>query len=221
MNLKMWMKKYYKEISIGIIVSFITTGIVKSVDWFVNIAPAAGNSLWKFLSNTFFICVAQTSETSWLEALYGLFFGIVIGCIGEIIRRTLKISNQSIKDCNELINRIKQNEYNPVETKPETSCKETVKEKAVAVVKKAQKYKKYAIALIATIVLFIALWTGFNLLPYGLWTKYQRDLIKITPYIEQHELDIIKSKWVCMQNKEDYDDIYRQINTIKEENDLP
>ena len=51
--------------------------------------------------------------------------------------------------------------------------------------------------------------------------SYQRDLLKIAPYIEQQELDRIKSDWVCMQTKEDYEEIYKQIDEIKNEHSLP
>ena len=51
--------------------------------------------------------------------------------------------------------------------------------------------------------------------------KFEQDIIKVTPYVEEKDIEKLKSDWVCMRSKSDYDVLYEYIDKIKTENKLP
>ena len=44
---------------------------------------------------------------------------------------------------------------------------------------------------------------------------------QIAPYVEENDVKQLKSDWVCMRSKADYDELYKYIDKIKTENNLP
>lgn len=46
-------------------------------------------------------------------------------------------------------------------------------------------------------------------------------MVKIAPYVEEAEIIQLKSDWVCMRSKSEYDKIYKIIDQVKEEYLLP
>ena len=70
--------------------------------------------------------------------------------------------------------------------------------------------------------MFFYLSAGFMVIePMNLYNKFERDVTKITPYVEEHEIQKIKSDWVCMRNKSDYEKIYAFITQIEDTYLLP
>lgn len=61
----------------------------------------------------------------------------------------------------------------------------------------------------------------FVTMPMNLQNKFEQDLVKIAPYVEEDEITQLKSDWVCMRSKPEYDVIYTTIDKIKEEYSLP
>ena len=57
--------------------------------------------------------------------------------------------------------------------------------------------------------------------PMELSNKFEQDIIKVTPYVEEKDIEQLKSDWVCMRSKSDYDVLYEYIDKIKTENKLP
>lgn len=49
---------------------------------------------------------------------------------------------------------------------------------------------------------------------------FNRKIIQITPYVETHEIDLLKSEWVSMEGKDDYEQIEQKINDILSKNNL-
>lgn len=60
----------------------------------------------------------------------------------------------------------------------------------------------------------------YELAPTFCKEEFDRKIIQITPYIEKRDIDILKSKWVTMKSKDDYDIISNEINRILVENNL-
>ena len=50
--------------------------------------------------------------------------------------------------------------------------------------------------------------------------KFDRESTKIVPYADDDQIDMLRSKWVSMETKSDYDAIWEKIVDIKQENAL-
>ena len=61
----------------------------------------------------------------------------------------------------------------------------------------------------------------FQYLPISLKAKFDRQIIQITPYVEVEKIDLLKSNWVSMEEKDDYVLIVNEINQVLEKNNLP
>jgi len=220
MKIKEWIEKHAKEVLIGVIVSVITTGIIKGLEWITEITPTAGNSLWRFFSNSFFSAAARMTQTSLITFLFSALIGVAIVYVYVLLSKALGVTKKAIVNAKDILGDI-DNPKTRVSEERKKITTAAIKNEAENIIKDAKKGRIITIVGIVIFVLYFAYIFLFNLLPHGLWTDYQRDLLKIAPYIEQQDLDIIKSNWVCMQSKEDYDNIYKRIDAIKNEYDLP
>lgn len=70
-------------------------------------------------------------------------------------------------------------------------------------------------------VIVIAYVMSFYVVASEMYNRYENDITKITPYMERKQVEFIQSDWKCMQCKEDFDNVYKKINAIKDENGLP
>ena len=220
MKIKAWINKHAKEILISVIVSIITAGIMKGFEWIAEIAPTAGNSVWRFFSNTFYTSAAKMTETSLITFLFSALIGIGIVYVYILLSKALDTTKKAITNAEELLDDIN-NPKPKVHTESKEITEDELKIEVEGIIKDAKRGRKTTIIGVIFFVLYFGRILVFDYLPHGLWTGYQRDLLKIAPYIEQQELDQIKSDWVCMQTKEDYEEIYKQIDEIKNEHSLP
>ena len=220
MKIKEWGQKYSKEILIGVIVSVITTAVIKGVEWITEIAPTAGGSILRFFSNSFYTAAANMNETSLISSIFAAILGASVGSILIIISSSLDTTKRTITTAEGILEEI--NNYHIQESKQQREItKEEVETEAKEIIRKAKKNRKSMIAIVIFVALYLGYIIVFNFAPHILWVDYQRDLLKIAPYVEQQELDQIKSDWVCMQSKEDYDAIQKRINEIKNNHSLP
>ena len=220
MKIKKWVQKYAKEILLSLIVSIITAGIIKGFEWVAEIAPTAGNSIWRFFSNSFFSSAAKMTETSLITLLFAALIGIGVVYAYVFLSKALGTTKKAITNAEELLDDIN-NPKPKVHTESKKITEDELKTEVKGIIKDAKRGRSATIIGIIFFVLYFGSILVFDYLPHGLWTDYQRDLLKIAPYIEQQELDRIKSDWVCMQSKEDYEEIYKQIDEIKKEHSLP
>lgn len=213
MKIKAWIKKYAREILLSVIVSVITAGIIKGFEWVTEIAPSAGNSVWRFFSNSFYSSAAKMTNTSLITILFAALLGLAMGYVYMFLSKAIGATKKAIVTAEDILDGIS----NPKTKAPEKSnviTVEEIKDEAKDIIKDAKKGRRTTIIGIIFFVLYFGRILVFDYAPHGLWTDYQRDLLMIAPYIEQQELDQIKSDWVCMQCREDYEEIYRQIDEI-------
>ena len=220
MKIKKWVQKYAKEILLSLIVSVITAGIIKGFEWVAEIAPTAGNSIWRFFSNSFFSSAAKMTETSLITLLFAALIGIGVVYAYVFLSKALDTTKKAITKAEELLDDIN-NPKPKVHTESKKITEDELKTEVKGIIKDAKRGRSTIIIGIIFFVLYFGSILVFDYLPHGLWTDYQRDLLKIAPYVEQQELDQIRSDWVCMQSKEDYEEIYKQIDEIKNEHSLP
>lgn len=220
MKFKRWFEKNAKEILISVVVSTVTAGVIKGIDWIRKIAPTAGKSIWRFFSNSFITTSASITETSLISLLFTALLGIATAYVFSITIKALRLTKKTIKGVDDIIKDINDPVTKEVKEKNKITKKE-VKTEGKSIIRDTKKVRRITVAAIVFFVLYFGNILLFSIFPHSLWTEYQRDLVKIAPYIEEQELAMIKSDWACMQNKEDYDEIYNRINEIKDENGLP
>ena len=79
--------------------------------------------------------------------------------------------------------------------------------------------------LVAVLVIWTALFVAYILLfvylPLNMLDTFQRNITEITPYSDEATIHQLESDWVCMRSENEYKEIYKVINKIKQEHDLP
>ena len=221
-KLKEWCKKHASEIVVGIICTIIPTAFVKLWNLLVEVGPTAGNSLVRFVSNYFYISLSKATEYSVFSMFFSAVFGFGVVYIVSLAAKGFSASKSIINDASEIITKLhnKDEELPSGENKPKITDEE-IENEAKKIVKQGKKMKRLTIICIMVFAIYFTDIFAFTMLPNAMWREYQRDIIKIAPYVENKELEIIKSNWTCMQTKEDYDNIYEYINKVKKENQLP
>lgn len=95
----------------------------------------------------------------------------------------------------------------------------------ISKLKKKEKCLKCALRIIskASIVFWILFLCNIVIYKYAPATvnqTFNRKIIQITPYIEISELELLRSEWVSMESKDDYDRIVEKIDYVLIENNL-
>lgn len=225
-----WCKDHRSEIYSGVLCTLITTALFKGADWIKNVVPSAGNSLVRALSDEFYQTLARQTDTTIITMLFSLAFGVYsVYTFSPMIKafaetgKSMKVALEAANFDDTLGRMAKDAKNKPV--KETRVSQETPEEKLIKEGKRLlRSLRKTRIILIACILfcgLYLVWILVYQIFPSSMWSIYQRDIVKITPYTEMYDLQMIQSDWACMQNKADYDDVYARINGIKEKNELP
>lgn len=98
---------------------------------------------------------------------------------------------------------------------------------AVRIDKLERKIKKQAYALKITSIVTSFAWiillfdlAVYQYAPTLMKESFDRRITQIIPYVESQKIDLLKSDWVSMDSKEDYDKIVAEIESILAENNL-
>lgn len=205
---KLW-NNHKRELIVGIIVSIITSILWNIITWFVRESPKMGVTLLESLRNIFYRSAAIHTESSVSEALWGLLIGFMVGIIivsAHYIKQKVKKAIKKIEGDN------KGNE------KSEDNKENTITEK-----EKLKKIRKTNISLTFKLILIIVLLiitVSSVMIPTEIYKSFNRDMTMISPYVDNQEILLLKSKWVMMKSYDDYKEIYNIIDEIKEENNL-
>lgn len=222
--MKMLYGKYKREILIGVVVSLITAVILNFADWLFAIMPTVGSSLFETFSNIVYSLAATYSDSILFVILLLAGSGLLMGSIAKSIvdslklyRKTITIEKESQKLSPEKIQEINEKYFTGSKEKQSQSEKETLQD----FIKKGKKIGKTAICTVIAIVLTYLVFVFFISMPMSLSCKFEQDIIKITPYVEEQDVKKLESDWVCMRSKTDYDNIYKLIDNIKDTYSLP
>ena len=60
----------------------------------------------------------------------------------------------------------------------------------------------------------------FTIMPCIANITFNRNIVLISPYVETHDIEKLKSDWLRMKTKSDYNEITNHINGIIQENHL-
>lgn len=220
MKIKNWIKRHAKEIVIGVIVSIVTTCIFTGAKWIIEIAPEASNLIWQSFLNAFCAAAAKTSDSSLISFVYSIVFGSFAAYVYNHMNQRLHKTKELIAKTEELLDAVSNPNLAEKDDEKEIST-DALKNKLEQTIKDVKKGRRTSIVWIVLLALYFGHIFVFYFMPHSLWTEYQRDLMRIAPYMEEQDMDQLKSDWACMQTKADYDEIYERIDKIKEEHDLP
>ena len=95
------------------------------------------------------------------------------------------------------------------------------KESIPDLIKHGKKIGGSALQMIIALFIMYVFVQFFIFVPMSLSNEFQQDMIKIAPYVEEHEVMQLKSDWACMRSKAEYTEIYDRIDAVKKEHNLP
>lgn len=214
-------RKYKSEIIVGIIVWVITTTLFSFGKWLVVIAPSVGNSIFETYSNLICYMAATHSDGFTSMVLVSLVFGALLGTVIIEIKIGLT-SYKKFYNYEKEISKTLKKDFNEVENEIVLEQEgESDNEYTKTLIKKG---KKNSIIVIIIGIIFISLFSTIYISiaePRKLYANFEQDIIKIAPYVEEIEITQLKSDWVCMRSKSDYEEIYVIIDEVKEKHSLP
>lgn len=224
MSVKELYKKYKREIWVGVVVSLITSAIIKFGDWLIDIAPTIGTSVFETISNTLYSVAATYSDNTLLHILLFSGFSILAASSSKTIidglktyKKAFDLQMKSKKYGPEVIEEIADAALANKENAKKQQERKTVPE----LIQNGKKIGRSAVWFIV-IVLLTYFYMGFFITaPMTISNGFKNDIIKITPYVEEYDIKKLQSDWVCMRSKADYDKIYEVINGVKKEHNLP
>lgn len=202
---------YKREISIGVIVSIITTMVIKCGDWLVKAVPAAGLSI----TNYIYYSAASISDAVLTEIvivlIVGLLFSVAIIVLGKSHKATKKLKNV----CNELE---KQNANVPIAEEIVVNEDIDDNESEIRFFKSLlKKGNRLNIFFILVIILYFSFLIIGLVKPAELSQSFERDITMIHPYVDDADIIQLESDWVRMKTKSDYEEIYEFIDNVKVE----
>lgn len=227
MKLKEAFVKYKSQIVVGVICSIITALLLNIGEWILEAVPSAGTGIGNKLVNTYYTIAAKENGNEIPLLLLSMFLGVIVAAGLSIAKKGIIVGN-AIDKIIKIIS-LSENAQSESERKSLMLECQKIAEKAGMrnsqdqnyVVTTSKKVRRAGITLILLVVVLVSSVFGFVVGPITTYTKFQRDIIMINPYIESAESIKLQSDWVLMKSKADYIKIYRYINGIKETHDLP
>ena len=216
--------KYKREIWVGVVVSLITTAILKFGDWVIAVVPQVGITLFDTLTNVLYSLAATHTDNLLLSLLLFGSFGVLAGTVAnstiegmKLYIRTLRLEKKAKKYSSEEIKKLDKE----IAAEENKHKKESKSEGILETIQEGKRLGKSAVHFVIIAVLTYLFLTFFVTRPMNLYNKFEQDMVKIAPYIEVEQVTQLRSDWVCMRSQADYEEIYKVINCVIEENGLP
>ena len=222
----MWgvnMKKYRREIIVGT----ITCAIWYVLQQAITSAPQTGKSVLATIQNYIYSCAAQTSSNSILLLVFVILLSLWLSfVISPVIVRIINYKqNRAIKKCEMSLKNLEENIENKGDNNVDNEAEIYRITKELAELKKktenSERKRKVSGVILSIIVsAYLVYITISAIIPIVVLDMFIRDIQMIRPYTDSKTVSMIESDWTRMKSKEDYDDIYSVINSIKKENSL-
>ena len=213
-----WLKKNRDGLIVGIVSSILFTLLLKISK---NILALPPEKWYSFFQNYLYKLAAKQTNASISEHTLVLIITVSIGALIPSLIKSFQIVNETniiirMKETNatdkpteelsdEEIKLIRQ--YNKIKRKANKSVKGEVKE-----------VKRGFFVILILLIMIMAIAISCFYYPWAMWKTFQLDIIQISPYTDETVIKMLKSKWVSMDEKKEYIEIYDQINSIKLEN---
>lgn len=217
-------KKYKREIWVGVVVSIMTTAIIKFSEWFFAIAPSIGSSIFETTVNVLYSFAATFTDGFLLRIILFGGLSLMAGASFSTIQKGMKIYKSTIT-LEKKFKSIPEEKLNEIvaEKMLEEDAEKTKSqpERIPTLIQQGKRIGKKSLAvIILTAVVFVLLIFTISI-PMQLHNSFEQDLVKIAPYVEENTITQLKSDWVCMRSEAEYEEIYVTINNIKAEYSLP
>lgn len=220
--MKEWLTKHKSEIIVGVAVSVLTTIVINLGGIIARVIPSTGNSILRALRDSIYYMagrqgVTTTPNTILMFILSLIFIPAISGIISLYKDANTKALFSRTKDA--LLKKeegtASKAEIDGVVKDPEKTLKKLERKKN----RKPSAIRPILLAL-PIIISFVYTWC-YMIYPATMWQEFENRIIQISPYVEESEVVLLKSKWVSMRTKEDYDEIDNYIHRIRAEHDLP
>ena len=214
MNDERFFSKHKVEISIG----FISSAVFAFLMWIINQLASTGPNIIRFIGNRPYYQAAHTQTHSFeIDALIlftGMVFGICLSTVFPALRFRKRIKKQEIALNN--LSSLGSQPSKP-ESKKEAPQNTPQMQSLVETRFIANQLTKTSIFLIVDCTLLITALIYMFVFPLYLSDTFERHIIMITPYTTSSQIDMLKSDWVRMKTKADFEAIDEQVMRIVEE----
>ncbi|MBQ4544709.1 MAG: hypothetical protein II996_03970 [Oscillospiraceae bacterium] len=176
-----------------------------------------------FVNHYYFSCSTAKIEVLIISVITVFLFWFYLRQMKESIQliRDLKRQHKEFQALEDRINNI------CVPEKIEQVTEKSISEEKATVISDIKKGKKTTklfsyicnICIVILLLCFLSL-LFFNIAPCIHKVAFDQAIVKITPYIEKNEVDMLKSDWTRMKTKADYKEIDNFIDSIIEKNNL-
>lgn len=218
-------KKEISSIKRDIIIGIIVSAIWWLLQWIIKNIPRTGKTVFASVQDIIYSCASQLSSDSIILLIFELMIVVfisimIIPLFIRILERKHNKIDQGLSELEKDMDRLEENlPKNAQEVKMAT-------EELMRIQKELDKYKKSKKKSVNVVVLTIfaivyLLFVVFSIIiPLNLVNAFNRDIQMIKPYTDSHTIMMLESEWTRMGNKDDFNNIYSQIITIKQENNL-
>lgn len=217
-----WLVKHKNEIIVGVVVSVLTTIVINLGGIVAKVIPSTGNSIVRaFRDSIYYIAGRQGVTSTPNTILVFLLSFLIVPTISGIITLYKETSTKA------LFSRTKEA---LIKKEEGTASKEEIDSVVRDLEKNLKKIERKKnkrpsvmkpILLSLPIIIFIVYTWCYMIYPASMWQEFENRIIQISPYIEESEVVLMRSKWVSMRTKEDFDEIDGYIHRIREEHNLP
>ena len=206
-----WLKEHKNEIAVGIVVFIITTFINRVVQLVVMTGPSAGRSLWVLLRDMVYCQASKQRPNTLILCLCSALLGISVVYIIILSVKGYKAINETvvINEINDILED-SQNEKDikiieeKIKKAEEIITRKTDKTKRIY---NAKRDKRLVVVMLITCLLFFLYLFIYEIIPASMWSEFELSVSRVAPYIEENDLKMLNSKWVCMRTHDDYIEI--------------
>ncbi len=212
------MKRLIKKDSLNAIWFSIVAGILLSqvFEPIIKIGKNLGDGLIVALVDYFYFSCGQANSTSFVNYIACfLFLFVVFPVVKDAITLILNFRKKEDIATSSSTEVVSEESPKTLDDLIETGIKLKAKNK--------RKMLYYKIVLVICAIILILTVCNVTIYKYGptiVKESFDRRITQITPYTENEKIALLKSDWVSMKSKSDYDKIVEEINSILEENNL-
>ena len=231
-----WLKNHRNEIFVSIITALIVASLGKMWRWLTTTGVSVGGSIIVKMRDLVYYEAGRQNYNSLTDPLFVSAATIVI----VICARTwVKIQKEKKTVAYLLKAESALNEVDTIDKETESEKKQNEKlteakralskakrmsgaekksENNLAGTKKKMRLGLWSLGLL--IIFYFFYFFIIYIVPAGIWHGFERDITQITPYVEEHEVQRLRSDWVSMRTEDDYKEIYDYISSVKSDNNL-
>lgn len=211
-------KKYKNPILLSIAGAAIWELLRRILSLFIAVAPTAGNSIFGILRDSMYYCAAMQSQISITNDISGVMSAMFIAVALIEVILVIKLKNRIAK-----IEKYDREASEKKDTERDYKKERSDKIDILFASKKKRDsrfLKRLLIFICVYFLIFFVFHVTYASIPAFMFEMFDRNITIITPYVDEHDIDILRSKWASMRTKADFDEINTYIMQVREENNI-